>query len=147
MPWTQSVAKSNTFKLVREDFEYTIGQKIAMIVITDHIVVNLDTVQGGSDTDVRKEYGAPGLTKIYTGEISSVGKIHIEHTINTAKGFAGAIIFLLDQNQPETVLTEDYGRAIAIHAGGHPTLSNRNIGFKLTEEMVLAAEAQQMSLV
>ena len=115
---------------MREDFEYTTGQKIAMIVITDHIVVNLDTVRGGSDTDVRKECGAPGLTKIYTGEISSVGKIHIEHTINTAKGFAGAIIFLLDQNQPETVLTEDYGRAIAIHAGS-PITNWVNVGFRL----------------
>lgn len=66
--------------------------------------------------------------------------------MNSFTSCSGAIVFLLDEGQPEGVMAKDHGKAIAIHAGGHPTLSNRNVAFKLTEDMVLAAEAQQMSL-
>ena len=45
-------------------------------------------------------------------------------------------MFLLDEEQHESVLKEDYGRAIAVHAGAHPLLTNRNIGFKLTKDML-----------
>ncbi|CAB9518529.1 expressed unknown protein [Seminavis robusta] len=86
-------------------------------------------------------YGKPEAVHIYTGTITFADPTqpHIEYDMNS-------FTFLLDEGQPEGVTVEDHGRAIAIHAGGHPTLSNRNIAFKLTEEMELAAEAQQVSL-
>jgi hypothetical protein len=37
-------------------------------------------------------------------------------------GCAGAVVFLLDENQPKSVKKLDRGRAIAIHAGGLSTI-------------------------
>lgn len=72
-------------------------------------------------------------TKVYGGRITFVGENHIEYDINTFEGCSGAIVFLLDENQHESVAPEDYGKAIALHTGTHPLLSDRNFAFKLAK--------------
>ena len=61
---------------------------------------------------------------------------HIKYDINSFAGCSGAVVFLLDVNQPGSVREDDHGKAIAIHAGAHPTLVNRNLGLKLKENML-----------
>jgi hypothetical protein len=53
------------------------------------------------------------------------------YAIKSFKGNAGAILFLFDQNQPNSVETIDHGKAIAVHAGAHPILLNRHLALKL----------------
>jgi hypothetical protein len=93
-------------------------------------------------------FGKPERVNIYTGTITFADPTqpHIEYDINSFTGCSGAIVFLLDKGQPEGVKEIDHGKAFAIHAGGHPILANRNIAFKLSEEMLLAAEAQNLSM-
>ena len=70
--------------------------------------------------DICRVFGPDNAASIYTGEIIRVsgdGRV-IEHDINTYKGCSGAIIFLLDKRQPTGLVnSQDYGKAIAIHAG------------------------------
>ena len=76
-------------------------------------------------------YGKPDSVIIYTGKITDVGKQHIEYTCNAFTGCSGALVFLLDKDQPNSVQRCDYGKAIAIHSGSHPFLPSRNFGFLL----------------
>jgi hypothetical protein len=57
----------------------------------------------------------------YTGKILFVGDGYIHPNINTFGGCSGGVVFLLDVDQPSSVLKSDYGKAIAIHMVGHPT--------------------------
>jgi len=93
-------------------------------------------------------YGKAGEINIYTGIVTFADpkQPHIEYDINSFTGCSGAVVFLLDEGQPEEVKERDYGKAVAIHGGGHPVLANRNVAFKLSEEMVLAFEAQDLSM-
>jgi V8-like Glu-specific endopeptidase len=48
------------------------------------------------------------------------------HSINTYEGCSGAVVFLLDKDQPaESVQEEDFGKAIGVHAAGY---SPHNLG-------------------
>jgi len=68
----------------------------------------------------------------HTGEILLVGDKHIEHNINTFKGCAGAVAFLLDKDQPLSLDRHlDIGKTIAVHVGSHPSIRTRNAGFRL----------------
>jgi hypothetical protein len=58
---------------------------------------------------------------IYTGKITRVSPdgAWFEHNINAYRGCSGAVVFLLDENQNNNgVMDQDYGKAIAVHAGG-----------------------------
>ena len=140
-----------SFKLVRDDFLFEKGQRIGIAVFmrskptlitarhsTEHPLVNV------SDDDLRRIFGSPGNVNIYTGKITLVGDHHIEYDINSYTGCSGAVVFLLDVNQPRSVREDDYGKAIAIHAGAHPTLVNRNLGFKLREEQLRQSQQQYL---
>ena len=91
---------------------------------------------------LQRIFGSPGQVNVYTGRITLVGDHHIEYDINSYRGCSGAVVFLLDVNQPQSVREGDYGKAIAIHAGTHPTLLNRNVGFKLREEQLRQSQQQ-----
>ncbi len=69
---------------------------------------------------------------ILTGKVTAVDENMIVYDMNSFGGCSGAIIFLLDKDQRESVRPEDVGKAIAIHSGPHwdETL-NRNVAFKL----------------
>ena len=132
-----------SFQLVRDDFSFEKGQRIGIAVYmkrkptlisarhsAEHPLLNV------TDDDLRTIFGNPGNVNIYTGKITLVADHHVEYDINSFTGCAGAIVFLLDENQPGSVREDDYGKAIAIHAGAHPTLVNRNLGFRLREEQL-----------
>jgi hypothetical protein len=88
-----------------------------------------------SEDDLLSVFGSPGNVNIlYTGEIILAGDCYIEYDINSFTGCAGAIVFLLAENLHGSVQEGDYGNAIAVHGGAHPTLTNRNLGFQLREE-------------
>ena len=87
-----------------------------------------------SEDDVLSVFGSPGNVNVLYWVITLAGDRHIEYDINSFTGCAVAIVFLLDENQPGSVQEGDYGKAIAVHGGAHPTLTNRNLGFQLREE-------------
>jgi hypothetical protein len=128
-----------SFELVRDNFYLEVGQKVGMAVLfspqakpTRKTVASVGFEEFVvSDMDLERIYGQPNTVNIYTGEITYVGDEHIEFDINTFTGCSGAVIFLLDQGQPASVQSCDFGKAIAVHAGAHPFLVNRNLGFKL----------------
>ena len=85
-----------------------------------------------SKEELEAIYGQPNKVNIYTGEITHVGEKHIEYDVNSFTSCSGAIVFLLDKGQPESVDPNlDHGKAVAIHAGAHPFVNDRNLGFKL----------------
>lgn len=92
------------------------------------------TIVAIDEEKLAKLYGKPNVPNIYTGTIKAVGEgsNHIEYDLNTFTGCAGAIVFLLDKHQPESVDPSDFGKAIAVHAGAHPAAVDRNIGFLLS---------------
>lgn len=74
------------------------------------------------ELEIKKYYGEPGRVRvnIYTGDIKYVGPKHIEYSINSFTGCSGAIVFLLDKDQPASVDASDFGKAVAVHSGAHP---------------------------
>ena len=88
-----------------------------------------------TETELEELYGHPGQIVVHTGTILHVNPIHIQHDINCYGGCAGAVLFLLDKDQPGSVKEEDYGKAIGIQAGKHPDPQiTRNIAFKFPQE-------------
>lgn len=132
----------STFEFVSEKYEFVKGQKVGIAVLnilaptrktaSHDPSVPLDLKPG----QLKEIYGAEMVAKVYTGKITVVGEHHIEYDINSFEGCSGAIVFLLDEDQHESVSKEDYGGAIAVHAGTHPILTDRNIWFKLTKDML-----------
>jgi hypothetical protein len=124
----------HSFEIVGQDFEFTEGLKIAMVIHTtkDPTITNVD-VLGDQDemTQIKLDdiFGMSESVNIYTGSVTEVNDSHILHDINTYQSFSGVIIFLLDRDQPPEVNVGDYGKAIAIHAGFRRCLG-ANIGFK-----------------
>jgi len=99
---------------VDDSFTPAKGQKVGMAVVVEEgfkptkkktIVGAFETEVELSEAEIEKIYGKPGMVNIYTGEITYVGPQHIEYTINAFTGCAGAIVFLLDVDQPDSVDT------------------------------------------
>ncbi|KAG7340756.1 hypothetical protein IV203_024299 [Nitzschia inconspicua] len=136
-------AAKASFQKVREDFKFEKGQKVGMAVFfTNQTKPTRATIAGAEDAEIpedfgeaeiKKYYGEPGRVNIYTGEIKYVGPKHIEYSINSFTGCSGAVVFLLDKDQPASVDQSDWGRAVAIHSGAHPLMSDRNYGFLINE--------------
>jgi len=136
------IAKAS-FHKVREDFKFEKGQKVGMAVFfTNQTKPTRATIVGADDaeipedfgeSEIKKYYGEPGRVNIYTGEIKYVGPKHIEYSINSFTGCSGAVVFLLDKDQPASVDQSDWGKAVAIHSGAHPLMSDRNYGFLINE--------------
>ncbi len=122
------------------------GQKIGIVVYRFWDITRKDAMFLGTDDEwaqKRQElFGDKGKPCVYTGEILRVSEDSktFEHNINTFKGCSGAIIFLLDKNQPGDLATEAaqdgslFGAAIGVHVGAPPDIitgANVNIGFAL----------------
>jgi hypothetical protein len=130
-----------SFQIVRPSFSFERGQRVGIAVYMKRKPTLLtashsaeDPLPNVSDDDLVSVFGRPGNVNIYTGKITLAGYRHIEYDINSFIGCSGAIVFLLDENQPGSVLEGDHGKAVAVHGGAHPTLTNRNLGFKLRVE-------------
>lgn len=126
-----SIPTMTSFERVRSDFKYAVGQQIGVAVYSlKGATPRTAGVPDMSQAEVTKIFGKPGKVHIYTGSIRKVGAHHIEHDINTFESCKGAVIFLLDRNQPGGVLEGDHEKAIAIDAGDTPGYP-LNIAFKL----------------
>jgi hypothetical protein len=130
------VTADKCFSLVRRDFKFEKGQRVGIAVSTpsdDVFYPSLQKQFPGIKPELLQDiYGQPEhRTKIYTGNVTYCGESHIEYDINSFEGCSGAIVFLLDKEQPPTVKPEDMGCAVALHCGAHPHF-DRNIGFMLS---------------
>lgn len=130
--------KDRAFELVRGDYRFKVGHKIGIVVFRDFVIKSEDTgaVPDMTDEEIEKAFGKLNSVNIYTGEITRVvdDEFSFEHNVNTFEGCSGAIVFLLDKNQDrESVLEQDEGKAIAVHVGGG-NIGNgilRNFAFKI----------------
>eukprot|EP00978_Attheya_sp_CCMP212_P016202 scaffold42250_cov44-Attheya_sp.AAC.1 len=138
--YTQGVTGEDaSFELVRKSgFKLEAGQKIGIAVFSEHpptkVTASYDPEHPSnySAETLKEVFGEAKQVNIYTGEIILVGDNHIEHNINSFTGCSGAVIFLLDKEQPSSVDKDlDIGKAIAVHVGSHPSIRTRNIGFRL----------------
>ena len=107
----------NTFKL-------QVDHKIGMAIFRTYDVHH-DDAEAPPSTNLLSIFGPKRQACIYTGtvtEISANGKT-FAHDINTFEGCSGAVVFLLDQDQPDGMDTALHGMAVGIHSGG---LDNSN---------------------
>jgi hypothetical protein len=111
-------------KVVRDGFEFQVGQKIGMAVYRNFEVTPEDAGMSPNSVtadELRQIFGREGRVNTYTGQIMNVSpdKTAFEHNINAFRGCSGAVIFLLDVDQEGLgVIENDYGKAIAVHVGG-----------------------------
>jgi len=111
-------------EVVRDDYEFQVGQKVGMAVFRSFELSADDTGMPSNSVtadELRQIFGREGRVNIYTGQIANVspGKEAFEHNINTFRGCSGAVIFLLDVDQEGLgVMESDYGKAIGVHVGG-----------------------------
>jgi len=130
--------EASSFQLVRDDFVVEQNQRVGIAAYMKR-KVSLAMAQHSEEVPLRnvkeedlpKIFGMPGNVHIYTGRITFACDDHVEYDLNSFTSCSGAMVFLLDENQPNSVRQEDYGKVIAVHAGAHPTLINRNLGFRI----------------
>jgi hypothetical protein len=125
---------SRLFEKIPNDFKVCVGHKIGALVYCTFDITH-DDAKAPPDTDLVQVYGQKFQVCIYTGqvtEISANGQTFC-HDINTFEGCSGAIIFLLDQNQPDDVAAEFHGMAVGINVGGLD--KETNIGFLINEKI------------
>ena len=116
------IQHGRVFEKVRDDFQYQVGQKVGVAVWSD-IGANPENLSAGdeglSQAEISEIFGPPNRLAIYCGSIVLVDDgddgATIEHDVNTYQNCSGAILFLLDKDQPDSVQPEDYGKAIAVH--------------------------------
>lgn len=111
-------------------FELKRGHRIGMAVYRLHDIDHEDA-EAPTSIDLVARYGPRQQACIYTGEVTEIsanGKT-FGHDINTFEGCSGAVIFLLDEGQPDDLDSDLYGLAVGIHSGGLD-ISN-NFAFKL----------------
>jgi hypothetical protein len=143
--------EGHCFTLVRPDFKLEEGQKVGVAVVFARRTKPTPGSVAGSGENIKRIseeqlvniYGKPNEVNIYTGEIIKVRGEYIECDVNSFTGCSGAIIFLLDKQQPQSVQPCDYGCAVAVHAGSHPVLTSRNLGFVLRKHTGLVQELGQ----
>jgi hypothetical protein len=128
------VDSAASFQCVRRDFQCCAGQKVAIAVYSENAVTSeaASAPKWFSEADLAIVYGSKNHVNILTGTITRVGPDRISYDINTYGGCSGAVVFLLDKEQPGSVTTEDYGRAIAVHSGPCPDQTPGNLAFLLS---------------
>lgn len=135
-------AKSTSFEMIDDHFELAPGQRIAIAVSRCSPVnieltgIDTSTVEATKQFDPKRYCGTELTSNIQTGTIIDVtgDGSFFAHDINTYKGCSGAIVFLLDKNQPESVREQDYGKAIAVH--GAAAASDTNIAFSIYKQQL-----------
>lgn len=131
-----------SFEVASDAYKFTKDQRVGIAVYNTTVTSAKNASAKPNQNPLRlsqellKEiYGPAKVSKVYTGKITHVGAHHIEYDINSFQGCSGAILFPLDMEQENYDVDEsDQGKAIAVHVGTHPTLLDRNFGFKLTRE-------------
>lgn len=118
------------FQCAPPSFHLRVGLKIGIAVFRTFQITH-DDAEAPRSTNMEDFYGADGQSCIYTGavtEISPNGKT-FGHNINTYTGCSGAVVFLLDKDQPEDLDDSLHGLAVGIHTGGLDDTTN--LGFVL----------------
>ena len=130
------VTQERCFTKVRKGFKLEKGQRVGIAVAMppdESLYPSLRKAYPHLAEDtLRAIFGRvkDRRANIYAGEIKYIGENHIEYDFNSFEGCSGAIVFLLDQGQPDSVTAADYGKAIAVHAGAHPNKHlKHNLGF------------------
>jgi hypothetical protein len=119
---------SRLFQKLPDTFRLREGHRIGVLVYRTFDITHEDA-KAPLNTDLVQVYGEKFQVCIYAGkvtEISANGRTFC-HNINTFKGCSGAIIFLLDRNQPDDVEDTFHGRAVGINVGGLDV--DNNLGF------------------
>jgi hypothetical protein len=128
-------AKSSSFDIVDSHFELAPGQQIGIVVSrrspVPHLAANVP-----NPVDLKRYYGSDLTSNIQTGTILAVSGdgSFFTHDINTYKGCSGAVVFLLDKKQPDSVNVLDYGKAIAVH--GAPAAHDANVAFTICRTLL-----------
>jgi hypothetical protein len=117
--------------MVDDLFEIARGQKIAIVVSRRTPVTHKAAGVKKNAVDLERYYGTELSSNIQTGVITGVAGdgSFFTHDINTFKGCSGAIVFLLDVDQPSTVSEKDHGKAIGVH--GAVAAEDTNVAFAL----------------
>ena len=136
-PRNDFTSKTTSFRVVPHDFKIEKGQKIGICVwrSKDRISDEVEGTTGKlSEEEEKKFYGPARVPVILTGEVKAVygdRRQVFAHNINTYAGCSGAIIFLLDKDQPpESVQDIDWGLAIGVQAAGY---THHNLGMSVIE--------------
>jgi len=108
--------KSWSYNKIPDVFELKAGLKIGIAVYRTFEITAEDT-SAAAGVDVTKTFGKKNLVCVYTGEITQASResVAFQHSINTFCGCSGAIVFLLDQNQPDEA-KQHAGKAIGVHS-------------------------------
>jgi hypothetical protein len=111
------------YQQVPNTFELRAGHMIGMAVLREYNI-NHEDAGAPSSLDLTSRYGSINQPCIYTvkvTEISENGKTFC-HDINTFEGCSGAIVFLLDKDQPSDMGNTLAGMAVGIHSMAGSTL-------------------------
>jgi hypothetical protein len=123
---------SRLFEKIPNTFKVCVGHRIGALAYRTFDITHEDA-KAPPDTDLVQLYGQKFQVCIYTGQVTKIsanGRTFC-HNINTFNGCSGAIIFLLDRNQPDDITAEFHGMAVGINVGGLDKESN--IGFLINK--------------
>lgn len=129
--------KRLSFEKIPDTLPITVGMKVGIVVFRTFDITSADTGVSLSETDLKKLFGEKNSVCVFTGEITEVHDNQygsFEHSINSYRGCSGAIIFLLDKNQPTEEVLSHKGKAIGVHVGGKPLSvggPRANVGFRI----------------
>lgn len=144
----ESTLEKHGFHTVDKDFELKVGMKIGIVVYTIEDVTKEQALRGDKELETQLEpekieihdiYGDPTKVAIYTRQITHVSEDYFEHDMNTFQGCSGAVVFLTDRGQPDTVSTKDYKKATGVLAGNKNDLK-AGIAFKLQNALETSKE-------
>jgi hypothetical protein len=133
-PFNVLTTASRLFEKTPDTFKLCKGHRIGMLVYRTFDITH-DDAQAPLHIDLEQVYGQTYQVCIYTGQVTEIatnGRTFCRN-INAFEGCSGAIIFLLDRNQPSdddmaaVVADEFHGRVVGINVGGLDM--DNNLGF------------------
>lgn len=120
-------ARIKAFKSVSTNFKIEIGMRVGILARSCFGLAakNLRSELRGGEENYQPQ---PGDTFIKVGTISYVGCEHIEYDINTAPGFSGGPVVLLNKD------SDCHMKVVASHAG-YSEHRGMNFGFLIAEKL------------
>jgi len=123
------------FDLVRPSFQLEVEQKVAIVLnFRRKAKPTVESIQGAgliTGPTLSEQQWKQFTANRTTSTFGNIWKHYIEYTSNAFTGCAGAVVLLLDQDQPHPVQHCDFGKVVAVHSGSHPFLPAHNLGFQV----------------